>query len=120
MPINYVRRLTGRKRTASANRHLGFALAFVAGAINAGGFLAVQQYTSHMTGIVSSMADSLVLGAYDVVLGGSDLLGNRLRNQNLAAPDDGEITAVALKSGAVPSWGWDAESHLLQMQKIRA
>lgn len=71
MPITYVRRLTGRKRTASANRHLGFALAFVAGAINAGGFLAVQQYTSHMTGIVSSMADSLVLGAYDVVLGGA-------------------------------------------------
>jgi uncharacterized membrane protein YoaK (UPF0700 family) len=71
MPINYIRRLTGRKRTASANRHLGFALAFVAGATNAGGFLAVQQYTSHMTGIVSSMADSLVLGAYDVVLSGA-------------------------------------------------
>ena len=71
MPINYARRLTGRKRTPIANRHLGIALAFVAGAINAGGFLAVQQYTSHMTGIVSSMADSLVLGVYDVVLGGA-------------------------------------------------
>ncbi|CAN7736380.1 YoaK family protein [Variovorax sp. LjRoot178] len=71
MPINYARRLTGRKRTANANRHLGFALAFVAGAINAGGFLAVQQYTSHMTGIVSSMADNLVLGVYDVVLSGA-------------------------------------------------
>jgi uncharacterized membrane protein YoaK (UPF0700 family) len=71
MPINYARRLTGRKRTPIANRHLGFALAFVAGAINAGGFLAVQQYTSHMTGIVSSMADNLVLGVYDIVLGGA-------------------------------------------------
>ncbi|VTU27724.1 putative membrane protein [Variovorax sp. PBL-H6] len=71
MPINYVRRLTGRKRTPGANRHLGFALAFVAGAVNAGGLLAVQQYTSHMTGIVSSMADHLVLGVYDVVLGGA-------------------------------------------------
>ncbi|RZL96224.1 MAG: DUF1275 domain-containing protein [Variovorax sp.] len=71
MPINYARRLTGRKRTANANRHLGFALAFVAGATNAGGFLAVQQYTSHMTGIVSSIADNLVLGVYDVVLGGA-------------------------------------------------
>ena len=70
MPIRYARRLTGRKRTVLANRHLGYALAFVAGAINAGGFLAVQQYTSHMTGIVSSMADNLVLGAYDLVLGG--------------------------------------------------
>ena len=71
MPINFARRLTGRKRTPNSNRHLGFALAFVAGAINAGGFLAVQQYTSHMTGIVSSMADNLVLGVYDVVFGGA-------------------------------------------------
>lgn len=46
-------------------------MAFVAGAINAGGFLAVQQYTSHMTGIVSAMADNIALGAYDLVLGGA-------------------------------------------------
>jgi len=45
MPIAYARRLTGHERTPQANRHLSFALAFVAGAINAGGFLAVQQYT---------------------------------------------------------------------------
>ena len=70
MPIRYARRLTGRKRTVLANRHLGYALAFVAGAINAGGFLAVQQYTSHMTGIVSAMADHIALGAYNLVLGG--------------------------------------------------
>jgi uncharacterized membrane protein YoaK (UPF0700 family) len=37
-------------------------LAFVAGAINAGGFLAVAQYTSHVTGMVSTFADQLVLG----------------------------------------------------------
>lgn len=71
MPIHYARRLTGRKRSTTANRHLGFTLAFVAGAINAGGFLAVQQYTSHMTGIVSAMADHIVLGAYDLALGGA-------------------------------------------------
>ncbi|GGY19967.1 DUF1275 family protein [Paludibacterium paludis] len=71
MPINFVRRLTGRKRTIRTNRQLGFALAFVAGATNAGGFLAVQQYTSHMTGIVSSMADNIALGAYELVLGGA-------------------------------------------------
>ena len=47
---------------------LGVALAFVAGAINAGGFLAVREYTSHMTGIVSSAADHLVLGDSDLVL----------------------------------------------------
>jgi uncharacterized membrane protein YoaK (UPF0700 family) len=70
MPITYARGLTGRTRTTRANRHLGFALAFVAGATNAGGFLAVQQYTSHMTGIVSAMADNIALGAYDLVMTG--------------------------------------------------
>jgi uncharacterized membrane protein YoaK (UPF0700 family) len=68
VPINYARSLTGHRRTVSANRHLGFALAFVAGAINAGGFLAVKQYTSHMSGIVSALADNLALGGYDLVL----------------------------------------------------
>jgi uncharacterized membrane protein YoaK (UPF0700 family) len=71
MPVNYFRALTGRQRSSDANRHLGFALAFVAGAINAGGFLAVKQYTSHMTGIVSSMADTLALGGYELVLDGA-------------------------------------------------
>jgi uncharacterized membrane protein YoaK (UPF0700 family) len=68
VPINYARSLAGHRRTVSANRHLGFTLAFVAGATNAGGFLAVRQYTSHMSGIVSAMADNLALGTYDLVL----------------------------------------------------
>jgi len=67
MPLHYARRLTGRTRSTRANRHLGFALAFVAGATNAGGFLAVHQYTSHMTGMVSAMSDNLVLGSYELV-----------------------------------------------------
>lgn len=70
MPLNYSRKLTGKVRSAGANRHLGLVLAFVAGAINAGGFLAVQQYTSHMTGIVSSMADDLAMGTLDLALAG--------------------------------------------------
>jgi uncharacterized membrane protein YoaK (UPF0700 family) len=70
MPIDFARRLTGPHRTAAANRLLGFALAFVAGATNAGAFLAVRQYTSHMTGIVSAMADELVLGNLSLVLDG--------------------------------------------------
>lgn len=74
MPIQYSRKLTGKRRSQNANRHLGFVLAFVAGAINAGGFLAVQQYTSHMTGIVSSMADNLALGLYAPVLAGLGVL----------------------------------------------
>lgn len=56
--------LTGRTRTERGNQQLGRLLAFVAGAINAGGFLALGQYTSHMTGIVSSVADNLILGQW--------------------------------------------------------
>ncbi|XHS78543.1 YoaK family protein [Burkholderiaceae bacterium UC74_6] len=70
MPLNYARRLTGRDRTVLANQHLGCVLAFVAGAANAGGFLAVRQYTSHMTGIVSAVADDLVLGDLNLALDG--------------------------------------------------
>lgn len=62
MPVRCARFLTGRLRTVPANRQLGLALAGVAGAINAGGFLAVRQYTSHVTGLVSSMGDHLALG----------------------------------------------------------
>ncbi|MEP6873744.1 MAG: YoaK family protein [Burkholderiales bacterium] len=70
MPITYARALTGRTRTTQANRRLGYTLAFIAGATNAGGFLAVRQYTSHMTGIVSSMADNIVLGDLGLALTG--------------------------------------------------
>ncbi|MFM2069277.1 MAG: hypothetical protein RLZZ584_4186 [Pseudomonadota bacterium] len=71
MPITFARNLTGPARTQRANRQLGWTLAFIAGATNAGAYLAVRQYTSHMTGIVSSMADALVLG--DLQLAGAAL-----------------------------------------------
>jgi len=70
--MHYARTLTAQARTRRANAHLGLFLAFVAGAANAGGFVAVHQYTSHMTGIVSNAADNLALGAGDLVL---DALG---------------------------------------------
>lgn len=70
MPLFYLRRLTGRQRTEAANRHLACYLAFIAGATNAGGFLAVRQYTSHMSGIVSAMADNLAAGNPSLVLRG--------------------------------------------------
>lgn len=70
-----MRRLAGPERTAAANSQLGFALAFVAGAVNAGGFLAVGQYTSHMTGIVAAMADNLVLGYGALVLAALGAVG---------------------------------------------
>jgi len=62
MPFQYLRTFTARERTEAANLRLGRVLTFVAGAVNAGGFLAVGQYTSHMTGILSSINDSLVTG----------------------------------------------------------
>lgn len=70
MPINYLRVLTGKERSHLGNRRLARYLAFVAGAANAGGLLAVQQYTSHMSGIVSAMADNLALGNIVLVLAG--------------------------------------------------
>jgi uncharacterized membrane protein YoaK (UPF0700 family) len=63
MPIPYLRSLTDRYRTPQADRRLARYLIFIAGATNAGGFIAVGRYTSHMTGTVSAMADDLVLGA---------------------------------------------------------
>ena len=61
--------MTGAPGAASEGRvlshvELGAVLCFVAGAINAGGFLAVGMYTSHMSGVVSSMADNAVLGQW--------------------------------------------------------
>lgn len=70
MPISYLRRLTGTRRSPEANWRLARYLAFVAGAINAGGFLAVHQYTSHMSGIVAAMADNLAVGSVTLALGG--------------------------------------------------
>ena len=70
MPLFYLRRLTGSKRTESANRHLARYLAFIAGAANAGGFLAVRQYTSHMSGIVAAMADNFAIGSLRLALNG--------------------------------------------------
>ncbi len=69
-----LRFLTGRHRTPAINRLLGLLLAFNAGAVNAGGFLVVHMYTSHMTGFVSMLADNLVLGNMALVLGATGAL----------------------------------------------
>ena len=66
--LPFIRGWTDVQRTPQSNLRLGAVLAFVAGATNAGGFLAVGQYTSHMTGLVSAMADNIVLGHTSVVL----------------------------------------------------
>ncbi|MDO5059897.1 MAG: YoaK family protein [Neisseria sp.] len=45
-------------------RVLGYIMAFLAGAINAGGFFAVKQYTSHVSGSMSHAADAAFLGEW--------------------------------------------------------
>ena len=65
-----IRGFTSVHRTPQADLKLGTVLAFVAGAANAGGFLAVGQYTSHMTGMLSSVADNVVLGQFILAVAG--------------------------------------------------
>ena len=74
--LKVLRSAIAHRRSAVTDLILGTALAFVAGAINAGGFLAVGQYTSHMTGVVSSLSDNLALGAFGLVGGGLAVLGS--------------------------------------------
>jgi uncharacterized membrane protein YoaK (UPF0700 family) len=63
-------RIVAAERDGMADAQLGVVLTFVAGAVNAGGFMVVGQYTSHMSGIVSAIADHAVLGLYGLVAGG--------------------------------------------------
>lgn len=92
-----IRGWTAVDRTTQANVRLGAALSFVAGAANAGGFLAVGQYTSHMTGQLSSIADHLVLG-----------------NLALAVAAAGAITAFvggAMSTALLVNWGLRRRLH---------
>ncbi len=52
----FLQKLASKHRTQRTNRQLGGALAFVAGAINAGGSLAAQRCTSHMSGAIAFKA----------------------------------------------------------------
>ena len=76
MPINTLQLLTSEHRTSRTNYQLGSYLAFIAGAINAGGFLAIGRYTSHMSGIISAIGDDLALGNLITVLAGLALLAS--------------------------------------------
>lgn len=60
--------LANRHRVPLTNQALGLLLAFNAGAVNAGGFLILHMYTSHMTGFTSQLADGLVLGNMTMLL----------------------------------------------------
>jgi len=68
--LNYLRKLTGKERSERHDEHLAQFLTFIAGAANAGGFMAFQRYTSHMTGIASAAADALAVGHIQSALSG--------------------------------------------------
>ncbi len=72
--MRLLRIVAAYRRTRRNDLMLGAILAFVAGAMNAGGFLAIGTYTSHMTGIISSIADNLALGVFGLVGSGVALL----------------------------------------------
>ncbi len=67
-PPHHLHWWTDIHRSAAVNIRLGMTLSFIAGATNAGGFLAIGHYTSHMTGLLSSVADHLVLGQFGLVM----------------------------------------------------
>ncbi|WP_031359410.1 YoaK family protein [Caballeronia sordidicola] len=97
MPIEYLRGFARPQRTDQNNRRLGRWLAFIAGAANAGGFLAVGQYTSHMSGIVSALGDNLSLGDLGLVIAGLS---------SLAA-----FTTGAATSAIMINWGRRRRAH---------
>jgi len=68
--VGILRGIVGTERSDAGDAQLGLTLCFVAGAMNAGGLLAVGQYTSHMSGIVSALADNLVLGRGNLIVVG--------------------------------------------------
>ena len=74
MAIKFLQLLTSPRRSSKTNFQLGCLLAFVAGAVNAGGFLAINRYTSHMSGIISGIGDDFALSNILAVLGGLSLL----------------------------------------------
>jgi uncharacterized membrane protein YoaK (UPF0700 family) len=72
--MHFFKGLAARDRTQRSNLRLVALLASVAGAINAGGFFAVKQYTSHMSGIWASLVNEIVLGNLLLVCAGLSLL----------------------------------------------
>ncbi|BDX21051.1 DUF1275 family protein [Polynucleobacter sp. TUM22923] len=74
MVIKFLQLLTSPHRSTKTNAQLGCLLAFVAGAVNAGGFLAISRYTSHMSGIIAEIGDDLALNNLLAVFGAIFLL----------------------------------------------
>ena len=63
------------QRNKRLNRQLAWSLAFIAGAVNAGGFMAVKTYTSHVSGAISRAADEFAIGNRTLALGAISTVG---------------------------------------------
>lgn len=59
--VRWARVVTARRRAPGSDRALATILAGIAGCANAGGFVLLGSYTSHMTGYLSQLADQIVL-----------------------------------------------------------
>jgi len=59
--VKRILKLTDDRRTPVLNKALGCFCAFVSGSINAGGFIILGHYTSHVTGMIAGAADAIVL-----------------------------------------------------------
>ncbi len=60
-PLLSARALVAHRRSSGNDLVLATILAAIAGAANAGGFFALGQYTSHMTGYLSQLADNIAV-----------------------------------------------------------
>ncbi len=74
-PLASARALVGHHRSSGNDLVLATLLAAIAGAANAGGFFALGQYTSHMTGYLSQLADNLALWNLRLAFGGLLAIG---------------------------------------------
>lgn len=63
----YLSGIAAAQRSSAADRALATVLAAIAGCANAGGFILLGHYTSHMTGYLSQVADQAVLGDWLLV-----------------------------------------------------
>lgn len=90
-PVRLVRLAAAHHRSRETDRLLGILLAAIAGSLNAGGFILLSQYTSHMTGHLSMIAGGMVVQNVVVIL------------QSLAVV--GFFTLGAALSAGLIAWG---------------
>jgi len=75
MPL---RRLTARTRSTAANWQLAALLSFTAGTVDVSGYLALHQFTSHMSGTVAALAADLPTLGPSALLPAAAVLGSFL------------------------------------------